>query len=69
MNCHKEDLKAFGIEEKGWTTAAKEGEGIPWHQGVLIGADKFMTSWHEKEEKESRKRAINRDKEQQGVQI
>ena len=65
--CHEDDLEAFGIGKEGWTAAAKEGEGIPWHQGVLRGAEKFMTSWHEKQEGESRKRAFDLDeKEQQG---
>ena len=43
----------------------KEGEGIPWHQGVLNRAEKFMTSWHEIEERKSRKRAANRDRKEQ----
>ena len=65
--CHEDDLEAFGIDKEGWTAAVKEGEAIPWHQGVLRGAEKFMISWHEKQEGESHKRAIDRDKkEQQG---
>lgn len=67
MGCHEKDLEAFGIDKEGWTAAAKEGEGIPWHQGVLRGAEKFMTSWHKIEEEKSCDRAIDRDKkEQQG---
>ena len=66
-HCHADNLEVFGIDKEEWTAAAKEGEGIPWHQGVLRGAEKFMTSWHEKQEGESHKRAIDQDKkEQQG---
>ncbi|CAB1107288.1 unnamed protein product [Ectocarpus sp. CCAP 1310/34] len=31
-----------------WTEAAKVEGGVPWHAAVLQGAERFMTSWHEK---------------------
>ena len=37
-----------------------EGDGIPWHAGVLQGAERFMTSWHKDEEEASRQRATKR---------
>ena len=65
--CDENDVEAFEIDREGWTAAAKEVEGLPWHQGVLTGVEKFMTSWHEKQEGESHKPAIDRDeKDQQG---
>ena len=60
VNVLLEDLKAFGMEETGWTTAAKQGGGIPWNQGVLKGAEEFMTSWHEKGDEKNHKRATDR---------
>ncbi|CAB1104076.1 unnamed protein product [Ectocarpus sp. CCAP 1310/34] len=44
-----------------WTEAAKVEEGVPWHAAVLMGADRFMTSWHEKEEEASRQRELKRN--------
>lgn len=43
---------------------SEEGEGGIMHQGVLRGAEMFITSWHKKEEEESRKR--QQDKQEQG---
>ncbi|CAM9745870.1 unnamed protein product [Ectocarpus sp. 12 AP-2014] len=37
-----------------WTEAAKVEGGVPWHATVLQGAERFMTSWHKKEEEASR---------------
>ena len=36
--------------------------GVPWHAGVLQGAERFRTSWHkgEEEEEASLQRAIKR---------
>ena len=34
--------------------------GLPWHAGVLQGAERFMTSWHKSEEEASLQRAIKR---------
>ena len=36
-------------------------DGAPWHEGVLQGAEKFMTSWHKEEEEASRGRATKQD--------
>ena len=33
---------------------------LPWHAGVLQGAERFMTSWHKSEEEASLQRAIKR---------
>ena len=48
------DYRAVG------TLAAKTNDGAPWHKGVLQGAEKFMTFWHEEEEEASRRRATKR---------
>ncbi|CAN0356843.1 unnamed protein product [Ectocarpus sp. 13 AM-2016] len=33
-----------------WTEAAKKVEGgLPWYAAVLQGAERFMSSWHEKD--------------------
>ena len=34
--------------------------GVPWHAGVLQGAERFMASWHKAEGAASHKRAIKR---------
>lgn len=44
-----------------WTEAAKVEGGVPWHAAVLQGPERFMTSWHEKEEEASRQRALKRN--------
>ena len=68
--CLKDDLKAFGathgstadepcvfgVPKLVWTEAAKVKGGVPWHAGVLQGAERFMASWHKAEEAASRKR-------------
>ena len=43
------------------TEAAKVEGGVPWHAAVLQGAERFMTSWHAKEEGASRQRALKRN--------
>ena len=50
----------FGVESALWPFAAKKEGGIPWHAGVLQGAERFMTSWHSTEEA-SRLRALKRE--------
>ena len=74
IGCLKADFKAFGathgstadkpgvfgVPKLVWTEAAKVEGGVPWHLGVLQGAERFMTSWHKDEEEASRKRAIKR---------
>ena len=47
----------FGIPKLVSTEAAKVKGGVPWHAGVLQGAERFMTSW---DEEASRQRAITR---------
>ena len=50
----------FGISKLVWSEAAKVDGGVPWHAGVLQGAERFMTSWHKGEEEASLQRAIKR---------
>ena len=68
LDCLKDDFQAvgatdgsrmdnrltFGVNTAVWTLAAKMGNGVPWHKGVLQGAEIFMTSWHKEEEEASR---------------
>ena len=72
--CLKDDLKVFdathgstddapcvsGVPKLVWSETAKVEEGVPWHAGVLKGAERFMTSWHKGEEEASLQRAIKR---------
>ncbi|CAB1105237.1 unnamed protein product [Ectocarpus sp. CCAP 1310/34] len=72
--CLKDDLKMFearhgstpdkrsffGIPKPDWDEAAKVEGGVPWHAGVLQGAERFMASWHKGKEEASRQRAIKR---------
>lgn len=51
----------FGVPKLLWTDAAKVKGGVPWHAGVVKGAERYMTSWHKGEEEASRKRATKRD--------
>ncbi|CAB1110949.1 unnamed protein product [Ectocarpus sp. CCAP 1310/34] len=44
-----------------WTEVAKVEGGVTWHAAVLQGAERFMTSWHEKEGEASRQRALKRN--------
>ncbi|CAB1119488.1 unnamed protein product [Ectocarpus sp. CCAP 1310/34] len=74
--CLKDDLKMFEAEhgstdsepcffevpETTWMEVAKVDRGVPWHTRVLQGAKRFMASWHKKEEKASRQRALKRNK-------
>ena len=50
----------FGIPKSKWDEAAKVERGVPWHSGVLQGAERFMASWHKGQEEASRQRAIKR---------
>ena len=54
----------FGFNRAVWTLAAKMDDGVPWHMGVLEGAENVMTSWHKEEEEASRRRATKRDSEE-----
>ena len=51
----------FGVNRAVWTLAAKMDNWLPWHKGMLQGAENFMTSWHKKEKVASRRRATKRD--------
>ena len=52
--------RTFGVDRLVWTEAARKGEGVPWHTGVLLGAERFMASWHKSEEGARKLREANR---------
>ena len=54
------DRRTFEVDRLVWTEAARKGEGVPWYTGVLLGAERFMASWHKSEEEASKLREINR---------
>ena len=54
------DRRTFGVDRLVWTEAARKGEGVPWYTGVLLGAERFMASWHKSEEEASKLREVNR---------
>ena len=39
---------------------AHKEEGVPWYTGFLLGAERFMASWHKSQEEASRLRKVNR---------
>ena len=54
------DRRTFGVERLVWTEAARKGEGVPWYTAVLLGAERFLASWHKSEEEASKLREVNR---------
>ena len=54
------DRRTFGVDRLVWTEAARKGEGVPWYTGVLLGAERFMASWHKSEEEASKLSEVNR---------
>ena len=54
------DRRTFGVDMLIRTEAARKGEGVPWYTGVLLGAERFMASWHKSEEETSKLREVNR---------
>eukprot|EP00752_Nemacystus_decipiens_P017175 g15387.t1 len=74
LTCLKDDLRVFGathgstndvpcvfgVPKLVWSEAAKVDGGVPWHTGVLQGAERFMAAWHKDEEEASLQRAIKR---------
>ena len=54
------DRRTFGVDRLVWTEAARKGEGVPWYTGALLGAERFMASWHKSEEEASKLREVNR---------
>ena len=54
------DRRTFGVDRLVWTEAARKGEGVLWYTGVLLGAERFMESWHKSEEEDSKLREVNR---------
>ena len=54
------DRRTFGVDRLVWTEATPKGEGVPWYTGVLLGAERFMASWHKSEEEASKLRGVNR---------
>ena len=77
LDCLKDDFQAFGatdgstvdnrltfgVNKAVWTLAEKTNDEVPWHKGVLQGAENVTTSWHKEEEEASRRRATKRDSE------
>ena len=77
LDCLKDDFQAFGatdgstvdnrltfrVNKAVWTLAEKTNDEVPWHTGVLQGAENVMTSWHKEEEEASGRRATKRDSE------
>eukprot|EP00752_Nemacystus_decipiens_P018516 g16601.t1 len=75
LTCLKDDLRVFGathgstddapcvfgVPKLVWSEAAEVDGGVPWHTGVLQGAERFMAAWHKDEEEASLQRAIKRD--------
>ena len=54
------DRRTFRVDRLVWTDAARKEEGVPWYTGVLLGAERFMASWHKSEGETSRLREVNR---------
>ena len=54
------DRWTFGIDRLVWTDAARKEEGVPCYTGVLLGAERFMASWHKSQEEASRTHEVNR---------
>ena len=44
------DRRTFGVDRLVRTDAARKEEGVPWYTGVLLGAERFMASWHKSQE-------------------
>ena len=53
------DRRTFGVDRLVWTDAARKEDGLQWYTGVLLGAERFMASWHEGQ-KANRLREVNR---------
>ena len=43
MGCFLDDLRAFGINDDQWTSAAQDEGG--WHRTAEQGAERFMAKW------------------------
>ena len=54
------DRQTFGVDRLVWTDVARKEEGVPWYTGFLLGAERFMASWHKSQEEASRLREVNR---------
>ena len=54
------DRRTFGVDRLVWTEVARKRDGVPWYTGVLLGAERFMVSWHKSEEEASKLREVNR---------
>ena len=54
------DRRTFGVDKLVWTDAARKEEGVPWCTRVLLGAERFMASWHKSQEEASRLHEVNR---------
>ena len=54
------DRRTCGVDRLVWTEAARKEKGVPWYTGVLLGAERFMASWHKSKEEASKLREVNR---------
>ena len=54
------DRRTFEVDRLVWTSVARTEEGVPWYTGFLLGAERFMASWHKSQEEASRLREVNR---------
>ena len=53
------DRRTSGVDTLVWTKAARKGEVVSWYTGVLLGAERFMASWHKSKEEASKLREVN----------
>ena len=54
------DRRTFGVDRLVWTDAARKEERVPWYTKALLGAERFMASWHKSQEEASRLREVHR---------
>ena len=54
------DRRTFEVDRLIWIDAARKKEGVRWYTGVLLGAERFMASWHKHQEEASRLREVIR---------
>ena len=54
------DRRTFGVDRLVWIDAARKEERVPWYTDVLLGAERFMASWHKSQEEASRLCEVNR---------
>lgn len=63
-----DEPRVFGVPGACWMEAARVRGGASWHAGVVKGAERFMTTWHQDEEEASRQRATKRDNKTRSIE-